>query len=152
MSFAIALSDDQWKLVADLFDPPGRRGAPALIPRRQMVDAMLFIARTGVQWRYLPERFGAWTAAWAQWRRWRASGVWARAMTRPAAIVRVLHDREPGPSMVMVDAQTARRPLRPGLHQAGGRGGRTIGTSGRCSSRSSGCRSPPTPARPARTT
>ena len=56
MSFAIALSDEQWELVADLFDPPGRRGAPAGIPRRQMVDAMLFLARTGGQWRYLPER------------------------------------------------------------------------------------------------
>jgi transposase len=31
MSFAIALSDEQWELVADLFDPPGRRGAPAVI-------------------------------------------------------------------------------------------------------------------------
>ncbi len=56
MSFAVALSDEQWELVADLFDPPGRRGAPAQIPRRQMVDAMLFIGRTGCQWRYLPER------------------------------------------------------------------------------------------------
>ena len=61
MSFAIALSDEQWELVADLFDPPGRRGAPAAIPRRQMVDAMLFIGRTGCQWRYLPERYGPWT-------------------------------------------------------------------------------------------
>jgi putative transposase len=108
MSFAIALSDEQWELVADLFDPPGRRGAPAVIPRRQMVDAMLFIGRTGCQWRYLPERYGTWTAVWAQWRRWRANGVWARAMTRLAAIVRVLHDREPIPSMVMVDAQTVK--------------------------------------------
>jgi putative transposase len=129
MSFAIALSDEQWELVADLFDPPGRRGAPAHIPRRQMVDAMLFIARTGCQWRYLPERYGPWTAVWAQWRRWRASGVWARAMTRLAAIVRVLHDREPGPSMVMVDAQTARGArYGPTFHEPGGRGGRTIGT------------------------
>jgi len=40
-----------------------------------MVDAMLFIGRTGVQWRYLPERYGTWTADWAQWRRWRATGV-----------------------------------------------------------------------------
>ena len=39
MSFAIALTDEQWELVADLFDPPGRRGAPAQIARRQMVDA-----------------------------------------------------------------------------------------------------------------
>lgn len=82
MSFAIALSDGQWELVADLFDPPGQRGAPAVIPRRQMVDAMLSIGRTGGQWRYMPERYGAWTAVWAQWRRWCANGVWATAMTR----------------------------------------------------------------------
>jgi transposase len=47
MAFAIELSDEQWDLVADLFDPPGSRGAPALIPRREMVDAMLFLCRTG---------------------------------------------------------------------------------------------------------
>jgi transposase len=129
MSFAIALSDVQWELVADRFDPPGRRGAPAVIQRRQMVDAMLFIGRTGCQWRYLPERYGAWTAVWAQWRRWRANGVWAAAMARLAAIVRVLHNREPVPSMVMVDAQTVKGGrYGPTFHSAGGRGGRTIGT------------------------
>jgi len=127
MSFAIALTDEQWELVADLFDPPGRRGAPAQIPRRQMVDALLFIGRTGCQWRYLPERYGAWTAVWAQWRRWRSNGVWARAMERLAAIVRVLHDREPVPSMVMVDAQTVKGGrYGPTFHEAAG--GRTIGT------------------------
>jgi hypothetical protein len=46
-----------------------------------------------------------------------------------AVIVRVLHDREPGPSMVMVDAQTARGArYGPTFHEPGGRGGRTIGT------------------------
>jgi transposase len=90
MSFAIALTDEQWELVADLFDPPGRRGAPAQIPRREMVEAMLFLARTGCQWRYLPERYGAWTAVWAQWRRWRANGGVGRCdgeagRDRPAA-------------------------------------------------------------------
>ena len=129
MAFAIALTDEQWELVADLFDPPGRRGAPARIPRRRMVEAMLFIARTGCQWRYLPERYGAWSAVWAQWRRWRANGVWGRAMVRLAAVVRVLHDGEPGPSMVMIDAQTVKGArYGPTFHEAGGRGGRTMGT------------------------
>ena len=125
MAYAIALSDEQWELVADLFDPPGRRGAPAQISRRAMVDAMLFIARTGIQWRYLPERYGTWTAVWAQWRRWRANGVWAAAMTRLVAVVRWFHEREPLPSMVMIDAQTAKGGrYGPTFHAAGGRGGR----------------------------
>jgi len=59
MSFAIALTDEQWELVADLFDPPGRRGAPAQIPRHQMVDAMLFIGQTGCQWLTCPSATGS---------------------------------------------------------------------------------------------
>ena len=98
MSFAIALTDEQWELVADLFDPPGRRGAPAQIPRHQMVDAMLFIGQTGCQWLTCPSATGSGRRSWAQWRRWRSNGVWARAMERLGAIVRVLHDREPVPS------------------------------------------------------
>lgn len=129
MAYAIALTDEQWELVADLFDPPGRRGAPAVITRRTMVDAMLFIGRTGIQWRYLPERYPPWTAVWSQWRRWRANGVWAAAMRRLAAVVRWLHERKPVPSMVMIDAQTVKGArYGPTFHEAGGRGGRTIGT------------------------
>jgi hypothetical protein len=38
MSFAIALTDEQWELVADLFDPPGRRGAPAGSDRSEALE------------------------------------------------------------------------------------------------------------------
>jgi transposase len=112
-----------------MFDPRGRRGAPARIPRRQMVDAMLFLGRTSCQRRYLPERYPPWGTVWQQWRRWRANGVWERAMVRLAAQVRVRHEREPIPSMVMIDAQTVKGGrYGPTFHNAGGRGGRTIGT------------------------
>jgi putative transposase len=77
MGAIIDLTDGEWALVADLFDPVVRRGAPEVYPRRTMVEAMLWMARTGVQWRYLPERFPPWSAVWSQWRRWRANGVWA---------------------------------------------------------------------------
>jgi putative transposase len=50
-------------------------------------------------------------------------------MARLAVVVRVLHDREPLPSMVMVDAQTVKGGrYGPTFHEAGGRGGQTIGT------------------------
>lgn len=74
-------------------DPLARR--PARIPRRKRVDAILFNGRAGIQRRYLPGRHGARTAVWAWWHRWRASGVWPRAMTRLFAVVRWFHDREP---------------------------------------------------------
>src|SRR5574337_1366540 len=129
MSNVIALSDAQWPLVADLFDPPGRRGPRARYRRPTIVEAMLFIGRTGVQWRYLPERYPPWSAVWKQWSRWRDHGVWELAMTRLAATIRTRKGRAATPSKVMLDAQTARGArYGPTFHQAGGRGGRTIGT------------------------
>ncbi len=80
MGAMVELTDEEWDVVADLFDPRGRAGAPALYPRRLMVDAMLWLARTGSQWRYLPDRFPPWEAVWQQWRRWRENG---RAVREP---------------------------------------------------------------------
>jgi len=93
-----------------------------------MVDAILFLARTGCQRRYLPERFGPWGGVWQQWRRWRANGVWERAMERLRIEIRVAHNRKPGPSMVMIDPQAVRGGRNgPTFHNQGGRGGRTLG-------------------------
>lgn len=128
VSAPFEISNVQWSLVADLFDPPGRRGPPAAIPRRRMVEAMLFICRTGIQWRNLPEEYGAWTAVWAQWRRWRDSGVWERAMVRLSGAIRGAGGREPTPSFLMIDAQTVKGArYGPTFHDSGGRGGRTWG-------------------------
>jgi transposase len=129
MGAVIELEDIEWKRVEDVFDPVGRRGAPARYPRRHMVEAMLFIARTGCQWRYLPDRFPPWQAVWKQWSRWRANSVWARAMARLARLVRQVHRRPAEPSMVMIDAQTVRGGRGgPTFHEAGGKGGHTRGT------------------------
>jgi putative transposase len=128
MTSMIELDSTGWALVVDLFDPPGREGRPATYSRREMVDAMLFIARTGCQWRYLPANYPPWEAVWQQWRRWRACGVWATAMERVAAMIRTRHGRTATPSMVMIDGQTVRGGRAgPTFHEKGGRGGRTNG-------------------------
>ncbi len=124
----VELEDTEWALVEDLFDPSGREGAPARYSRRQMVDAILFLARTGCQWRYLPSCYPPWEAVWQQWRRWRSNGVWATAMTRIAGLIRTRHGRTAKPTMVMIDAQTVKGGRAdPTFHEKGGRGGRTNG-------------------------
>ena len=128
MASMIELDSAEWTLVEDLFDPPGREGRPATYSRREMVNAILFIARTGCQWRYLPACYPPWEAVWQQWRRWRARGVWATAMERIAEMIRKRHGRTETPSMVMIDGQTVRGGRAgPTFHEKGGRGGRTNG-------------------------
>jgi len=129
MARAHELTDEQWLLVADLFDPPGRRGPKAKVPRRQMVEAVLWLARTGCQWRELPERYGRWEAVWGQFYRWRRKGVWVQAMDRLRRAARTAAGRVAEPSMVMVDCQAIQgRRAGPGFHAKGGKFGRTKGT------------------------
>jgi len=73
MSYLSDLTEEPWALMDPVFNAPGKH-APDL---RTVVDAMLYIAHTGCQWRYLPESFGPWTQVWSQFRRWSRNGTWA---------------------------------------------------------------------------
>jgi hypothetical protein len=44
MGVVIELTDEEWGLVKDLFDPPVHRGVKGTIPRRETVDAILWVA------------------------------------------------------------------------------------------------------------
>lgn len=74
-----ALTDAQWARIAHLFAPTTTRGRPGR-PARHMLDAALWILKTGAQWRDLPERFGPWQSAYDRFRRWRLAGTFDRAV------------------------------------------------------------------------
>ena len=71
------LTDDQWREIEPLL--PGKRGDPGRAgnDNRLFVNAVLYVARTGIPWRDLPERFGRWNTIWRRFDRWCAAGVWA---------------------------------------------------------------------------
>jgi len=43
---------------------------------RLVLDGIFWIARTGAQWRDLPEEFGKWSSVYRQFRRWTLAGLW----------------------------------------------------------------------------
>ena len=45
---------------------------------RLFIDAVIFRARTGIQWRDLPERFGNWKSVYNRFRNWAAKDVWSQ--------------------------------------------------------------------------
>lgn len=71
-----AISDADWNRIQDLL--PGRPGQTGWLANdnRLFVDAVLWIARTGVPWRDLPERFGNWNSPWRRFDRWATKGTW----------------------------------------------------------------------------
>ena len=72
-----ALTDAQWTQLEPLL-PRRRQGRQAVRGDRLFVDAVIFRARTGIQWRDLPERFGPWKSIYNRFRNWAATDVWAQ--------------------------------------------------------------------------
>ncbi|GIW97146.1 MAG: IS5 family transposase [Pirellulaceae bacterium] len=78
MSQRHALTDEQWNRIKDLVPgKPGDRGRSGE-NNRLFVDAVLYVLKTGVPWRDLPERFGNWNSVWRRFDRWCENGAWER--------------------------------------------------------------------------
>jgi len=71
----IGVSDAEWLVIGPLLPPErGRWSRPAQDNRRYFVG-MLWVARTGSQWRYLPDDYGKWNSVFRRYRRWIKSGI-----------------------------------------------------------------------------
>lgn len=71
------LTDEQWEKIAPMLPPENPpTGRPAK-DHRTMVEAILWIDRTGAPWRDLPEKhFGSWQSVATRFYRWVEAGVW----------------------------------------------------------------------------
>ncbi|MBC8737091.1 transposase [Paraburkholderia sp. UCT31] len=74
------VTDEQWARVAPAFQR--QRGRPRCISARELLNAILYVMRTGCGWRALPHDFPKWQTVFAQRRRWTRSGVLAAAHAR----------------------------------------------------------------------
>ena len=67
--YPTSLSDEEWEQIKSLVPRPksgkGKRGRPISLERRELVDAIFYIVRSGCAWRLLPSDFGSWqTVLW----------------------------------------------------------------------------------------
>jgi putative transposase len=69
------LSDEQWALAEPHLPAPPGGGRPPKTSMRDVLDAILYILRTGCQWRYLPKDFPPRSTAWRYFDKWRGSGA-----------------------------------------------------------------------------
>jgi putative transposase len=104
------LTDEQWDVLRPLL--PKRRkhaaGRPASVSRRDLVDAILYILRTGCQWRMLPHDFPPWGTVSSQFCRWRRNGVWERIQNTLHQRVREEAGKNARPSAGVIDSQSVK--------------------------------------------
>jgi transposase len=102
------LTDEQWALVEPLLPPPSRGGRPEKHPRRSIVDAILYVVRTGCAWRQLPADFPPWQTVYWYFVRWEEDRVTQAMLEALREHLRVQQGRNPQPSAGIIDSQSVK--------------------------------------------
>ena len=99
------LKDAEWDVLEPLL-PVKRRGRPLKHSQREMLNAILYVLRTGGSWAMLPRDFPPPTTVYTYFRRLEREGTWQRLNDHLRQQVRQQAGREPNPKTVIVDSQS----------------------------------------------
>lgn len=75
MGERIGVADEEWALIGPLLPAERGRGCRPAQDNRRYFEGMMWIARTGAQWRHLPDEYGKWNSVFRRYRRWVTTGV-----------------------------------------------------------------------------
>ncbi len=89
-------------------------GHPRKYELRRVVEVLLYVVKTGYQWRQLPRNFPPWKSVHEHFRLWRDSEVWERIGKTLREQGRKAKGRNAAPSVAIIDSQSARTALKGG--------------------------------------
>jgi putative transposase len=101
------LTDEQYALVEPFLPPPKKMGRPPA-DLRAVLNGILYLVRTGCQWRLLPKDFPPWSTVHTWYRRWRKDGTWERIHEALRQQVRRRAGRDPSPRASAADSQSVK--------------------------------------------
>lgn len=109
-TYSSDLTDEQWAILRPFLcrRRRGKAGRPRTVDHRAIINAILYILRTGCQWRMLPHDFPPWGTVASQYYRWRSAGVWEKLDAALHRRVREEVGRRPQPSAGIVDSQSVK--------------------------------------------
>ena len=104
------LTDDQWQILEPLLPPDrtDRLGRPREVDLREVVNAILFLNRSGCQWDMMPHDLLPKSTVYDYFAQWRNDGTWQKLIDALRTQVRVAAGREPTPSAACIDSQSVK--------------------------------------------
>ena len=106
--YASDLTDQEWALIEPHMPAVKRLGRPRETELRSVLDAILYIAPTGCQWRMLPKDFPPFTTVQGYFYDWRDGGLFEKINFALLLQAREAAGREPSPSAGVIDSQSVK--------------------------------------------
>lgn len=107
MKYDSDLTDSQWEVIAKIFDDKDiSRKRKHLL--KEIVDAILYLSKSGAQWRLLPNDFSKWQLVYYYFRTWKAKGLVQRIHDSLRELLRLKRGRQATPSLGILDSQSVK--------------------------------------------
>jgi putative transposase len=107
-AYTTDLKDKEWAVLEKLVPAPLAGGRPIKWERREIVNAILYVLRTGCAWSLLPHDFPPYQTVFYYFRQWRRSGLWEQVNAALREGLRVQMGREAEPSAAIIDSQSVK--------------------------------------------
>lgn len=102
------LSDGEYKFLKKCLPTQKRGGRPLKYQRREILNAIFYLLRTGCAWRYLPQDYPHWKTVYHYFREWRISGLWQQINTRLRRLLRKKAGKQGQSSAAILDSQSVK--------------------------------------------
>lgn len=106
-TYATDLKYTEWQLISEFF-PSNTLGRPQKWEKWQIINGILYVNRTGCQWRMLPVNFPPWRTVYYYYWRWKGDGLWEQINGVLVKQVRKKAGRNEQPSAAVIDSQSVK--------------------------------------------
>jgi putative transposase len=104
-SYPTDLSDKEWNLIQHLVPDAKPGGRPEASPKREILNAIVYLLRSGCSWRMLPHDLPPWRLVYHYFRQWRQDGPWQLMHDLLRGDVRAASGKQRQPSAGVIASQ-----------------------------------------------
>jgi transposase len=72
------------------------------------LNGILYVLKSGCQWRMLPKEYGDWNKVYSQFKRWRKTDIFENILMALNEKVRIKYGKEASPSVLIIDTQSVK--------------------------------------------
>ena len=105
MRYTSDMTDSQWEIIKTILKKEKYRN---IENKREQINAVFYVVKTGCQWRNLPKDFPNWKTVYSFYRRACLNGVWIKIQKELVKKTRILSGKNENPTYALIDSQSVK--------------------------------------------